>query len=946
MPAVNTQLRSFIEDLILTMDSTVDTSVGSQWDINVIQPMLDRVGSNPVEVSVEQLIKDRIKTIDPQLSTDGGSALGATSVNIATHIFAPLRNELVALRKSMSLRNADIMSEDEMDALVANFFIERISGDKSTGNIRIYYINPVALSVSPLNRVLAINDLAFFPSTTTNISAEDMSFNVDGSRFYVDVAVIAENEGDEYNIDINQVTTIEGLLPGPIKVTNREQFKDGRTPQTNEDLAAVAANSLTVRDINTLKGINFVLPDNFLAVNDIEVVAYGNSEMRRDRITGVLEDFVILERIAVTIVTADPAGSITGTISSGGGLTTTVISPDHGLENENEVNITLTTSYNGVSVLSNVTPHTYDIPISFVADETGSWTREPLKKFRLPIGPADPSLPLDVYINDVIDPTWTFGTGPDYNFIENVSAPIVSDVIKATYRYNFSTDLEQLSISDIPGGFLGPAPLLTDPNEVAVGGKTDIYIKETDLSVGSYDLVTISPTNPVQVIAVQDPESLLNLVSKPLVRMVSVERIDQLSLQPTGEIIPKKDPVDIRTATFVGGGGPNGIGPGTDHATGTVRFYFLDPTSFSTNLDLDGGTEFETDDGIKVFPIRIGVDADFGNPTSGYAQATAEGTVDPSGNATIFELPSGNTSWDNVEVGSILTDVIAGVPQSPQYIITDIVPSTDISGIAKITIVRQDLTPIVATDYGYRPTAAPVTDTIIDWVISPGTSKAFMEARGKDNGLYYFDMLCYADPIDNTGNFSEDTELVVVDGNYFSEGWYLETANDKFSFSVYEELTIGFTSTFDDYTLFISNNSVRLNYEYGSGLNEIQDFVTSDINRVVVEDVMIRHFLPAFVRLKINYKTETIVDELAVVNGMEEYIEGVGSLDPLEAFEVQKVLQGNGASFVELPFELVVIEIDEQRSYKTIRSISQIILSSRTKRFLLDTDQVELTDIS
>lgn len=70
-------------------------------------------------------------------------------------------------------------------------------------------------------------------------------------------------------------------------------------------------------------------------------------------------------------------GSITA-MASGGASTTTITSNGHGLSNGNSVVITGTTSYNGTHSVSNVTTNTYDIGVTFVAnDATGTWELTP-----------------------------------------------------------------------------------------------------------------------------------------------------------------------------------------------------------------------------------------------------------------------------------------------------------------------------------------------------------------------------------------------------------------------------------------------------------------------------------------------------------------------------------------------------------------------------------------
>lgn len=67
------------------------------------------------------------------------------------------------------------------------------------------------------------------------------------------------------------------------------------------------------------------------------------------------------------------SGSITAFADAGGGFTT-VTSAAHTINNGDTVTISGTSSYNGTFAVSSVTANTFDIPVTFVADDaTGTW---------------------------------------------------------------------------------------------------------------------------------------------------------------------------------------------------------------------------------------------------------------------------------------------------------------------------------------------------------------------------------------------------------------------------------------------------------------------------------------------------------------------------------------------------------------------------------------------
>ena len=138
----------------------------------------------------------------------------------------------------------------------ANLFAVRNLGNVALGQGRIYYAQPQNASIGPANFFSASNGLHFFPVNLQSISPQEMVYNVEGTLYYFDVNLQAEQAGDAYNIDVDQLTSVANVTSA-VRVTNKRRFRFGDPPQTA-----------------------------FTEVAQVAVVGAGDPQMNRDVLTG------------------------------------------------------------------------------------------------------------------------------------------------------------------------------------------------------------------------------------------------------------------------------------------------------------------------------------------------------------------------------------------------------------------------------------------------------------------------------------------------------------------------------------------------------------------------------------------------------------------------------------------------------------------------------------
>ncbi len=290
--AFEDDIRSFMENRLQAFDPTIDLSANSAAQQQIIDPLVERLGDDPFSVDIQSFLRDRLTQEFPDLAADGAGLLEDLFTKPLQLVLEPFKRQIEGSRLNMSVENASLMSDEEADALGANFFEEREEGDYAGGPVRIYFAAPTTVRITTDRQVTSRGGLAYFPTDNTFITSQAMLFNREGDQFFVDITVRAEQPGSNYNIDENEIISIDDV-DGVVRVTNPSAFTSGLPRQTNEEYLGGIPQSLTERSLVTKRGIVTRVPDSFgSAVRAVQVIGAGEDGMNRDILTGTGEGFL------------------------------------------------------------------------------------------------------------------------------------------------------------------------------------------------------------------------------------------------------------------------------------------------------------------------------------------------------------------------------------------------------------------------------------------------------------------------------------------------------------------------------------------------------------------------------------------------------------------------------------------------------------------------------
>ncbi len=203
----------------------------------------------------------------------------------------------------------------------------------------------------------------------------------------------------------------------------------------------------------------------------------------------------------------------------------------------------------------------------------------------------------------------------------------------------------------------------------------------------------------------------------------------------------------------------------------------------------------------------------------------------------------------------------------------------------------------------------------------PGTqriSSTEMANNVTTAGLHYFDIQLASLGIGSIWNVTDESEMKV--SGYFTYGWSLYTRDPNMTFSMAEKpwmslpavyFPVGTTDDLINSVNLIGQN-LKVNYDSSALVEEVQNFVMDEAERVTCYSPLVRHLIPFFVRLDVTYDGGS---KGSIVQGdAEQFVRNLYPSQPLDSANVQKLATNRGAISVDNPLEVMAVVHNVDRS--------------------------------
>jgi hypothetical protein len=442
-------LEAFLRQRAGVFDPGLDVSPGSPFDTQIIQPLVQRLGTDPFTIDLSTFLFERVNQAFPDLATSEGDAITDLLIKPLTLLWDPVVREIQRIKQSQSFQNASLLTTEEAEALGANIFSDRRPGQTARGPARISFSQPQNVSITPINFVTSKSGLHYFPTETQSIRAEEMLLNVaDDGTYYFDINVIAEKAGVEYNVEPNSLVSVANV-PSAVRVTNLRRFTLGEDDEDAEAYISRARGELTERSLVTLRGISAKLTKSFPEIRRLNTVGFNDPEMQRDILQG------------------GGLGEILGAGVLGG-------VDDDGEGQAHSRRFVIPIAEGNFATLATAGEASGYVVTVFGAFDDGSLAKDLHVRRILPVALAD--------------------TVSRVDFEEQVM------VLSATANLRWALRRRTLTLSGIPGGIIfpqGPLGTITvEDDKVHIGGTTDVHVGGSAFDQSTLTLDDVADNSP------------------------------------------------------------------------------------------------------------------------------------------------------------------------------------------------------------------------------------------------------------------------------------------------------------------------------------------------------------------------------------------------------------------------------------------------------------------
>lgn len=231
----------------------------------------------------------------PSRDFSEGRVIRELVVNMAALLTGLNRTDIQILLDSFSplviAQDPTAADDDIVDAVYANYGVERFDGNKATGNIAIIISDFLTTSV-PDTTVFTANGLnyvvtqAYVGVTTVDAvvtSAERLIEERPDGTYVFTVPVVAEDVGEAYRAVRGTRFSASPAIAGVIDLEAAADFEGGTNAETNAELVDRTQQGIAPRVFSGRAQVASLFQEQYPALVNMSQVGFGDPEMLRDR---------------------------------------------------------------------------------------------------------------------------------------------------------------------------------------------------------------------------------------------------------------------------------------------------------------------------------------------------------------------------------------------------------------------------------------------------------------------------------------------------------------------------------------------------------------------------------------------------------------------------------------------------------------------------------------
>lgn len=361
-------------------------------------------------LEAELLAKQILEAKFPDLDLREGTGLRDLVLRPSALLFALCKKANDYYFTQYTLKGvSDVTPSDIVDGILSNWFLTRNLGIKAIINARLYFARKKNISVSSDVYFSTDNINKFYPTASISFTADAAIYDSYSDEYYVDIDLVAESEGSQYNLGSGSLLYFSNFDPYFLRAEINYLKSESIDSETNAQFINRAQSAISTRNLINVPSVDSNIRQQFNFIKKLVTIGMGQPEMIRDQIKAVFDD-----QAPRTITSLTSVGTVA-----------TVILANHGYNSGQRVEISnaIPLEYNGQYIITVADSSTFTYNLASTA---GAITSIPqVKAATLPVLLHNGGM-VDVYCSDKLAnaivqlTTDEFGktllTGPIYSF--------------------------------------------------------------------------------------------------------------------------------------------------------------------------------------------------------------------------------------------------------------------------------------------------------------------------------------------------------------------------------------------------------------------------------------------------------------------------------------------------------------------------------------------------
>jgi hypothetical protein len=285
-------------------------------------------------LEAELLCKQILEAQFPDLDLREGTGLRDLVLRPSALLLTLVKKGVDQYFTQNTLNGVDDSTPTEvLDSILSNWFLTRKIGIKSVISARLYFARKKNVSVSSSTYFSTDNTVKFLPSESISYSADAMTFDSYSNEYYIDIELVAEKEGTDYNISSGSLLYFSNFDPYFLRAEINYLKSESINSETNSEFIERSKTAISTRNLINVPSVDSNLKAEFNYIDRLLVVGMGDAEMIRDQIRVVFE----------------PSIPRTPTSMTSNGAETTITLPNHGYKTGQRIRVSgaIPSGYNG-----------------------------------------------------------------------------------------------------------------------------------------------------------------------------------------------------------------------------------------------------------------------------------------------------------------------------------------------------------------------------------------------------------------------------------------------------------------------------------------------------------------------------------------------------------------------------------------------------------------------